>query len=62
AARPEGRPRAGRLILVSSPLVPVSATDVRERCRRGESIGGMVAPAVEEYIFRYGLYRAEERT
>jgi nicotinate-nucleotide adenylyltransferase len=60
-APPAGRPRAGKLIPVDSPLVPVSATDIRERCRRRESIGGMVAPAVEEYISRYGLYRAEER-
>ncbi len=62
AAPPAGRPRAGKLILTSSPIVPVSATEIRERCRRGESIGGMVAPAVEEYISKYGLYRAEERT
>ncbi len=58
--RPDGRPAAGRLILVDSPRVPVSGTEIRERCRRGDPIGGMVAPAVEEYISKYGLYGAEE--
>lgn len=58
----DGRPPAGKLIPVASPIVPVSATEIRSRCRRGEPIGGMVAPAVEEYIAKYGLYRAEETT
>jgi nicotinate-nucleotide adenylyltransferase len=56
------RPRSGRVVLVPSPVVNVSSTEIRERCRRGESIGGMVAPVVEEYIEKYGLYGAEERT
>lgn len=62
AAPPEGRPPAGKLILVPSRIVPISASEIRERARRGDPIGGMVAPAVEEYISKYGLYRAEEQT
>ncbi|HEU5163390.1 MAG TPA: nicotinate-nucleotide adenylyltransferase [Thermoanaerobaculia bacterium] len=57
-----GRPSAGKVIPVSSPLVPISATEIRARVGRGESIDGLVAPAVEEYILKYGLYGAEEHT
>jgi nicotinate-nucleotide adenylyltransferase len=39
------------------PLVPVSATEVRERVRRGEPIGDLVPPAVADYIRERGLYR-----
>ncbi|HSN69542.1 MAG TPA: nicotinate (nicotinamide) nucleotide adenylyltransferase, partial [Thermoanaerobaculia bacterium] len=57
-----GRPRAGTVIPVPSPLVPISATEIRARVGRGEPISGLVAPAVEEYILKYGLYGAEEHT
>jgi nicotinate-nucleotide adenylyltransferase len=60
-ASPADRPDAGKLIPVESPQVPISATEIRERLRRGDPIGGMVASAVEEYISKYGLYRAEEQ-
>jgi nicotinate-nucleotide adenylyltransferase len=39
--------------------VPVSGTDVRARCARGESLAGLVPPAVEQMISELGLYRAE---
>jgi nicotinate-nucleotide adenylyltransferase len=35
----------------------VSATDVRRRAHRGQSIHGLVSARVEEYILRQGLYR-----
>jgi len=35
----------------------VSATDIRKKCSRGQSIHGLVAPRVEEYILKQGLYR-----
>jgi nicotinate-nucleotide adenylyltransferase len=35
----------------------VSSSEVRRRCRRGQSIRGLVPAAVEEYILRQGLYR-----
>ena len=42
------------------PIEPhdVSSSDIRARVRRGESITGLVAPAVEAAIRRHGLYRA----
>ena len=35
----------------------VSATEVRHRLDRGESIHGLVPPRVEEYITKQALYR-----
>ncbi|HXM94692.1 MAG TPA: nicotinate-nucleotide adenylyltransferase [Candidatus Dormibacteraeota bacterium] len=35
----------------------VSATDIRRRAHRGESIHGLVSARVEEYILKQGLYR-----
>jgi nicotinate-nucleotide adenylyltransferase len=59
-ARPEGL--AARLeprpVAVDMPLLEVSATDVRERVRRGVSIRYLVAPAVEAYIREHRLYTA----
>jgi nicotinate-nucleotide adenylyltransferase len=35
----------------------VSATDIRKRVARGQSIHGLVSARVEEYILKQGLYR-----
>ena len=35
----------------------VSATDIRKRAQRGQSIHGLVSARVEEYILKQGLYR-----
>jgi nicotinate-nucleotide adenylyltransferase len=35
----------------------VSATDIRKRANRGQSIHGLVSVRVEEYILKQGLYR-----
>jgi len=34
-----------------------SATDIRRKCSRGQSIHGLVSARVEEYILKQGLYR-----
>jgi nicotinate-nucleotide adenylyltransferase len=39
--------------------VPVSGTMIRARCARGESLAGLVPPAVEALIGELGLYRGE---
>lgn len=39
--------------------VPVSGTMIRARCARGESLAGLVPPAVAELIGELGLYGGE---
>jgi nicotinate-nucleotide adenylyltransferase len=39
------------------PLLPVSATEIRDRVRRGLPVDDLVPPAVEAYIREHGLYR-----
>ncbi len=65
-ARREGVQRASavrlsglseRVIWLKMPLVPVSATEIRERVRRGLPVGELVPPVVEAYIREHGLYR-----
>jgi nicotinate-nucleotide adenylyltransferase len=46
--------------LVEVPAVPVSASDVRARLRRGESVAGLIPDAVAEYITTHELYRTED--
>ena len=43
--------------LLESVAVDVSATDIRRRANRGQSIHGLVSVRVEEYILKQGLYR-----
>ena len=51
-------PLGARVTFLSMPMLEVSSSQVRERVRDGESIDGLVAPAVAEYIAAHGLYRA----
>ena len=38
------------------PLMPISATDIRQRCARQDGIADLVMPAVERYIHEHHLY------
>ncbi len=44
-------------IILSSPLIPISATDIRQRVKQGLSIAELVPSSVERYIHEFGLYR-----
>jgi len=44
---------------VPAPKVPLSATAIRERLRRGESVAGLVPASVASYIAEAGLYRPD---
>lgn len=46
-----------RVVWLKMPAVAVSATEIRERVREGQPIGGLVLATVEEYIRKQGLYR-----
>lgn len=47
------------IFLVEIKALPISASKIRERVRRGESIAGLVPEAVENYIHQHHLYQDE---
>ncbi len=49
------------IILVDAPTAPVSSTGIRQRLGDGQSIDGLVPPAVASYIESHGLYRTVNR-
>jgi nicotinate-nucleotide adenylyltransferase len=49
--------RATSVYLLENVATDVSATDIRRRANRGQSIHGLVSVRVEEYILKQGLYR-----
>ncbi|AUX92757.1 nicotinate-nucleotide adenylyltransferase [Mixta gaviniae] len=51
------RQPAGLIWLADTPLVPVSATDIRQRRHQGMPCDDLLPAAVIDYINRQGLYR-----
>lgn len=49
------------ILLVETATPDVSSTGIRVRLGRGESISGLVPPAVERHIHQHGLYRGDVR-
>ncbi len=46
------------IILIDEPTADVSSTQIRERRSQGESVAGLVHPAVQKHIEQHGLYTA----
>ena len=46
-----------RAIIVNTPLIEISATDIRHRVREGLLIDFLVPEKVKEYIYNFKLYR-----
>jgi nicotinate-nucleotide adenylyltransferase len=49
-------PGARGVARVDGPVLPISATSIREHVRRGESVRYLVPGPVAEFIARRGLY------
>jgi nicotinic acid mononucleotide adenylyltransferase len=47
-----------RTVLCNVPTPDVESTDVRRLVERGDSLAGLVDPAVESYLRRRALYAA----
>ena len=59
AAREAGDGHGLSIFLVNAPTPDVSSTDIRRRLVDGESIAGLVPPAVEAHISKHRLYSGE---
>jgi nicotinate-nucleotide adenylyltransferase len=44
--------------VIPTPLIDISSTEVRRRLAAGEDVSQMLNPAVVEYIYKHGLYKA----
>jgi nicotinate-nucleotide adenylyltransferase len=55
------RRRTPSIFLITAPTADVSATAIRQRSANGESIAGLVPPAVCQHIERHALYAASAR-
>jgi nicotinate-nucleotide adenylyltransferase len=49
-------PSGQTLSFVQTTILPISATLIREKLQRRQSIRYLMPPDVEEYIARHGLY------
>src|SRR5213594_1170444 len=56
AAEPPPFLAAKGVARIAGPGLPISATTIRERVRRGESVRYLVPDAVSDYIAKRGLY------
>jgi nicotinic acid mononucleotide adenylyltransferase len=53
------RPRDPFIWLIEANTTDVSSTAIRHRIAQGESISGLVPPAVQQHIEQHGLYTSK---
>lgn len=46
----------GEIMMIDSPIIDISSTDIRERIKKGKSVRYMMPDSVREYIKENGLY------
>ncbi|HEY3294846.1 MAG TPA: nicotinate (nicotinamide) nucleotide adenylyltransferase [bacterium] len=46
-----------RVRVLKTPMLSISATEIRERLHRGQSVAGLIADPVRNYIFAHQLYQ-----
>ncbi|MCX6356649.1 MAG: hypothetical protein NT045_02025 [Candidatus Aureabacteria bacterium] len=46
--------------MLTTPLIDVSSTEIRRRCREGRGIRYLVPEAVQRYIERKGVYARKQ--
>jgi len=51
-----GRDSSMKVVLIDAPTPDISATNIRERCARRESIAGLVPDSVQAHIAQHDLY------
>ncbi|MCP9463722.1 MAG: nicotinate-nucleotide adenylyltransferase [Nitrospira sp.] len=52
-------PSCQTIICLSIPLCPVSASEIRQRVRRGQSLANLLPPPVESFILQHQLYQED---
>lgn len=57
-----GAEAAKKIILLHTPEYDISSTAIRSRIRECASLDGLVPQAVEQYIYKHGLYRKQEKS
>ena len=50
-----------KIIILDTPDIEISSTEIRERIRKGQRLKSLVPVSVENYIREKGLYRQENR-
>jgi nicotinate-nucleotide adenylyltransferase len=52
-------PSGSRILCLHFPPCPISASDIRQRIRRGETLAKLLPPSVESYILQHRLYQED---
>lgn len=47
--------------IIRTPLLDISSTEIRKRLAAGDDVAGMLAPSVEDYIRKHGLYQSRTK-